>query len=507
MPTPHTVSVRAVLRSPRLLRIEILAGLVTAFALIPEATAFSIVLGVDPRLGLFSSFVGAVAIALLGGRPAMVSAAAGSVALVAVPLVREHGADYLIVAVVLSGLLQVVLGVAGVARLMRFIPRSVMVGFVNGLAILIFWSQVRHLVGVPWAVYPLVAAGIAVVVLFPRVTKAVPAPLVAIVALTVVAVAGGLDVPTVGDEGALPQSLPSLLIPDVPLTLDTLRIVAPYVAGMALVGLLESLLTAKLVDDVTDTRSDKSREAWGLGVTNVLAGLFGGQGVCAMIGQTVINVRGAGARSRVSTFMAGVFVLVLVVGLNDVVAQIPMAALVAVMIMVAVMTFDWHSVRPATLRRMPRSETTVMVATVVVTVATDNLAVGVLVGVVVAMVMFARRVAHFTSVTPMDDVAAVGPGLTSDADDGAPRRRTYVVEGELFFASSNDLVYQFDYADDPDDVVVDLTRAHVWDASTVATLDAIQTKYAARGKRVTIVGANPDTAARLTRLSTLTPGG
>ncbi|WP_425957020.1 SulP family inorganic anion transporter [Xylanimonas sp. McL0601] len=471
------------------MRVEVLAGLVTAFALIPEATAFSIVLGVDPRLGLFSSFVGAVAIAFLGGRRAMISAAAGSVALVAVPLVRDHGVDYLIVAVVLSGVLQVVLGLLGVARLMRFIPRSVMVGFVNGLAILIFWSQMRHLVHVPWAVYPLVAAGVAVVVLFPRLTRAVPAPLVAIALLTVVTVAGGLDVPTVGDEGALPRSLPSLLVPHVPLALDTLRIVAPYVAGMALVGLLESLLTAKLVDDVTDTRSDKTREAWGLGVTNVIAGLFGGQGVCAMIGQTVINVRTGGGRSRVSTFMAGVFVLVLVVGLGDAVAMIPMAALVAVMVMVAVMTFDWHSVRPATLRRMPRSETAVMLATVVVTVATNNLAVGVISGVLVAMVMFARRVAHFTTVTPVDDDGAAAP------------RRVYAVEGELFFASSNDLVYQFDYAGDPDDVVVDLTRAHVWDASTVATLDAVRNKYEARGKRLTIVGANADTAARLSRLS------
>jgi SulP family sulfate permease len=480
-------SVRSVLRSPRLLRVEVLAGLVTAFALIPEATAFAIVAGVDPRLGLFSSFVGAVAIAFLGGRPAMISAAAGSVALVAVPLVREHGADYLIVAVVLSGVLQVLLGVLGVARLMRFIPRSVMVGFVNGLAILIFWSQVRHLVHVPWTVYPLVAVGVAIVVLFPRLTKVVPAPLVAIAVLTVVVVAGGIDVPTVGGEGALPESLPSLLVPNVPVSFDTLRIVAPYVAGMALVGLLESLLTAKLVDDVTDTHSDKSREAWGLGVTNVLAGLFGGMGVCAMIGQTVINVRGAGGRSRVSTFMAGVFVLVLVVGLNDVVAAIPMAALVAVMVMVAVMTFDWRSVAPSTVRRMPRSETTVMLSTVVVTVATHNLALGVLAGVVVASVMFARRVAHFTTVTR--------------ADDELPRgRAVYTVEGELFFASSNDLVYQFDYAGDPTEVVVDLSRAHVWDLSAVAALDAVQAKYASRGKQLTIVGANADTAARLDRV-------
>nr|WP_245885830.1 SulP family inorganic anion transporter [Xylanimonas oleitrophica] len=479
---------RAVLRSPRLLRVEVLAGLVTAFALIPEATAFSIVAGVDPRLGLFSSFVGAVAIAFLGGRPAMITAAAGSVALVAVPLVREHGADYLIVAVVLSGLLQVAMGLLGVARLMRFVPRSVMVGFVNGLAVLIFWSQTRHLVDVPWQVYPLVAVGIAVVVLFPRLTRALPAPLVAIALLTAATVVLRVDVPAVGDEGDLPQSLPALLVPDVPWTFETLRIVAPYVAGMALVGLLESLLTAKLVDDVTDTRSDKTREAWGLGGANVLAGLFGGMGVCAMIGQTVINVKTAGARSRVSTFMAGVFVLVLVVGLGDVVAIIPMAALVAVMIMVAVMTFDWRSVRPSTLRRMPRSETAVMLTTVVVTVATDNLAYGVLAGVVVAAVMFTRRVAHLTTVTRLD---------AGDADG----ERVYAVEGELFFASSDDLVHQFDYRGDPHEVVIDLSRAHVWDASAVAALDAVRAKYESRGKAVRIVGANEDTAHRLERLS------
>lgn len=481
-------SVRAALRSPRLLRTEVLAGLVTAFALIPEATAFAIVLGVDPRLGLFSSFVGAVAIAFLGGRPAMISAAAGSVALVAVPLVRDHGVDHLIVAVLLSGVIQVVLGVAGVARLMRFVPRSVMVGFVNALAVLIFWSQVRHLVTVPWLVYPLVAGGIAIMVLFPRVSRVLPAPLVAIAVLTAVTLGAGLDVPTVGDEGALPESLPSLLVPDVPWTVDTLRIVGPYALAMALVGLLESLLTAKLVDDVTDTHSDKTRESWGLGVTNVVAGLFGGMGVCAMIGQTVINVKTASGRTRLSTFFAGVFVLVLVVGLDEVVAAIPMAALVAVMVVVAASTFDWRSVRPSTLRRMPRSETAVMLATVVATVVTNNLAVGVILGVVVATVLFARRVAHLTSVVRHE--------APDDADTSL-----YTVTGELFFASSNDLVYQFDYAGDPPHVVVDMTNAHVWDASTVASLDAVQQKYAAHGKTVEFRGLNADSAGRLARLA------
>nr|WP_245605948.1 SulP family inorganic anion transporter [Promicromonospora kroppenstedtii] len=474
------------------LRTEVLAGLVVALALIPEAIAFSIIAGVDPRIGLFASFTMAVTISFLGGRPAMISAATGAVALVIAPVVREHGLDYLVATVILAGVIQVVLGLLGVAKIMRFIPRSVMVGFVNALAILIFLSQVTHLVGVPWVVYPLVAVGIAIIVLLPRWTKAVPAPLVAIVLLTVAVVVAGIKVPTVGDEGALPESLPSLLFPDVPLNLETLRIIAPYALAMALVGILESLLTAKLVDDVTDTHSNKTREAWGQGVANVVTGFFGGMGGCAMIGQTMINVRGSGARTRLSTFLAGVFLLILVVGLGDVVAMMPMAALVAVMIMVSVGTFDWRSI--TTLRRMPKSETTVMLATVLVTVATHNLAYGVIVGVLTAMVLFAHRVAHFTSVTRLD---------VSD-DDG---ERVYAVEGELFFASSNDLVYQFDYAGDPKNVVIDLSRAHIWDASTVASLDAVRAKYEARGKTVTIVGMNEDSAARHGRLAGVVGGG
>ncbi|WP_435737255.1 SulP family inorganic anion transporter [Cellulosimicrobium sp. PMB13] len=488
----ESYSVLAALRSPRRLKTEVLGGLVVALALIPEAIAFSIIAGVDPRLGLFASFTMAVTIAFVGGRPAMISAATGAVALVVAPVAREHGVDYLVATVILAGVIQVALGLLGVARLMRFIPRSVMVGFVNALAILVFLSQLPHLVGVPWQVYPLVAAGIAILVLLPRWTTVVPAPLVAIVLLTAATVLGAIAVPTVGDEGALPESLPSLLFPDVPLTLETLQIIAPFALAMALVGLLESLMTAKLVDDVTDTHSNKTREAWGQGVANVVTGFFGGMGGCAMIGQTMINVKASGARTRISTFLAGVFLLGLVVGLGDVVAIMPMAALVAVMVMVSVGTFDWHSVRPSTLRRMPRSETTVMLTTVVVTVWTHNLAYGVVVGVLVATVLFARRVAHFTTVTRLD--AQQGSGADDDT-------RTYAVEGELFFASSNDLVYQFDYAGDPENIVIDMTKAHVWDASTVATLDAIRTRYAAKGKTVTIVGANPDTAERLDRLA------
>jgi SulP family sulfate permease len=413
----------------------------------------------------------AVAIAFTGGRPGMISAATGAVALVVAPLAKKHGLDHLIAAVILGGVFQVLLGAAGVARLMRFVPRSVMVGFVNALAILIFLAQLPHLIDVPWAVYPLAALALLIIVVLPRLTTAVPAPLVAIVVLTALTVTGAVAVPTVADQGELPSTLPTLGLPDVPYTWDTVRLIAPYALGLALVGLMESLMTARLVDDLTDTRSSKTRESWGQGVANIVTGFFGGMGGCAMIGQTMINVRN-GARTRLSTFLAGVFLLILVVALGDIVGVIPMAALVAVMIFVAAATFDWHSVHPATLRRMPKSETTVMVATVAVVVATHNLAIGVVVGVLVAMVLFARRVAHL---------------VTVDRTAG-PDEVVYRVRGELFFASSNDLVGQFDYAGDPARVVVDLSEAHIWDASTVAALDAVTTRYANRGKDVRVTG-------------------
>jgi sulfate permease, SulP family len=473
-------SVQSALRSPRRLRIEVLGGLAVALALIPEAISFSVLAGVDPRVGLYSSFVMAVTIAFTGGRRAMITAATGAVALVIAPVVEEHGLDYLLATVLLAGVLQIALSLAGAARLMRFVPRSVMVGFVNALAILIFMAQVPELVGVPWLVYPMVAAGLAIMVVFPRLTAALPAPLVVVVVLTTVALAGGLDLPTVGDQGELPRSLPSFLVPAVPWNLDTLQIIAPYAFAMAIVGLLESLMTAKLVDDITDTRSDKTREGWGQGVANIASSLFGGMGGCAMIGQTMINVRTSGARTRISTFASGVFLLILVVGLGDLVGRIPMAALVAVMIMVSVGTMDWHSVHPRTLRMMPASATTIMVVTVAVTVLTHNLAYGVVLGVLVATVFFARRVAHFTEVV---DVAH------PDEDTCV-----YAVRGVLFFASSNDLVYQFDYVGDPRNVVIDLSQAQIYDSSTVAALDAIVRKYHDKGKDVQIVGLNEPSA-------------
>ncbi|WP_397333743.1 SulP family inorganic anion transporter [Ornithinimicrobium sp. INDO-MA30-4] len=483
----NVTSVRAALRDPRKLRTEVLAGLVVALALIPEAISFSILAGVDPRVGLFASFTMAVTIAIVGGRPAMISAATGAIALVVAPVAKEYGLDYLIATVLLAGVFQIILGVSGAARMMRFIPRSVMVGFVNSLAILIFMAQIPHLVDVPFLVYPMVAIGIAIMVFFPKVNQVIPAPLIAIVLLTAVTVLAVIKVPNVGDQGELPDSLPELFIPDVPFTMETLRIIAPYALAMAIVGLLESLLTAKLVDDITDTHSPKTREAWGQGVANIVTGFFGGMGGCAMIGQTLINVKASRARTRISTFLAGVFLLILIVGLGDYVAVIPMAALVAVMVMVSVGTFDWHSIQPATLRRMPRSETFVMITTVVIVVWTHNLAIGVVVGVLTAMVMFARRVAHFTEVEKVEN----------ENDTTAK----YLVHGALFFASSNDLVTQFDYVGDPENVLIDLSGSHIWDASTVATMDAIETKYASKGKKVQFVGLNRQSQLRHDQLA------
>ncbi|WP_208393177.1 SulP family inorganic anion transporter [Frigoribacterium faeni] len=508
-------SVRAVLRSPRLLTREALAGIVTTLALVPEVISFSVIAGVDPMVSLVASVVLAVVMSLLGGRPAMVTAAAGSVALVIAPLVRTHGVEYVLPTVLLAGVIQIVFGTAGLARLMRFIPRSVMIGFVNALGILIFVAQVPHLVDVPWIVYPLFALTIAIVVLLPRVTTVVPAPLVAIVVVTVIVVAAGLtDVHTVGDEGPMGGGLPGLTPWLVPFSPETLGVILPTALSVAFVGLMETLLTAKLVDDITETPSHKGKESWALGVANIAAGAYGGIAGCAMIGQTVVNVKIGRARTRVSTLAAGLFLLLLVTGLSSVMARIPMVALAAVMMVVAITTVDWHSVRPSTLKRMPVPETLVMVVTVVVVVATNNLAVGVAVGVLLAMVLFARRIAHVITVTRTVE-----------------GRVRYDVVGPLFFGSSNDLVEHFSYADDaahaesagvagahtraeslaegeladvtdaharaeearvtsrPEaTVLVDLSRASVWDASSVAALDSVETKFAAHGLAVEFVG-------------------
>ncbi|WP_026116014.1 SulP family inorganic anion transporter [Nocardiopsis kunsanensis] len=475
------------------LRADVLAGLVVALALIPEAIAFSLIAGVDPRVGLYASFVMAVSIAFLGGRPAMISAATGAMALVAAPLSTEYGVDYLIAATVLAGLVQIALGLLGVAKLMRFVPPSVMTGFINALAILIFLSQVPYLTDGDVPVYVMVAIGLGIIFGLPYLTKLVPAPLVAIVVLTVAAVAMGISTRTVGDEGELPETVPVPLIPDVPFTWDTLTLIAPYALTLALVGLMESLMTAKVVDDRTETTSNHGREARGQGIANVLVGFFGGMAGCAMIGQTMINVS-SGARTRVSTFLAGAFLLVLCVGLGDIVGMIPMAALVAVMIFVSIVTFDWHSIAPATLRRMPWSETLVMVVTVAVVVATHNLAIGVVVGVLVSMVSFARRAATQADVTSV-----------LDPDGGT---RVYSVNGELFFASTGELVNRFDYTEQGlDRVVIDMSDAHVWDSSAVAALDQISEHFRRHGVKMEITGLNEPSQKLHEELSGTLTGG
>ena len=492
-PTGVVESFRYAFSSPTRLRKEVLAGLTVALALIPEAIAFSILAGVDPSLGLFASVIMAITIAFTGGRPAMITAATGAVALVIAPVAREYGLDYFIATVLLAGVLQIALAALGVAKLQRFIPRSVMIGFVNALGILIFTAQLEHLIDVPKVVYVLVAAGIAIMLGWPKLSGAVPAPLITILVISAVVGLTGMSVPTVSDMGQMPDSLPHLLLPDVPLTLETLQIIAPYSLGMAIVGLLESLMTAKLVDDITDTHSNKTRESWGQGVANIASGLFGGMGGCAMIGQTMINVRESGARTRLSTLLAGVFLLVLVLALGDIVGMIPMAALVAIMIMVSVGTIDWHSVHPRTLKLMPVSETIVMAVTIIATLATSNLAIGVVLGVVTAMIMFARRVAHIVSIEKVSDIDGDG--------DGEIDTRTYRVHGQLFWTSSNDLVYRFDYTDSARHITIDLTEAEIWDASTVATFDAITQKFQDRGKTVSIIGLDGPSQDRLNRLS------
>ncbi|GGY70077.1 sodium-independent anion transporter [Streptomyces omiyaensis] len=478
---------------PRVWRTEVLAGLVVALALIPEAIAFSVIAGVDPARGLFASFTMAVTTAIVGGRRAMISAATGAVALVIAPVNREHGVEFLVATVILAGVFQMVLGGLGVAKLMRFVPRPVLVGSVNSLAALVFLAQLPETRNVPVAVYGLIAAGIVLLVLFPKVTTLVPAPLVTIAVLTLVTVAAGIAVPTVGDRGALPSALPVPGLPDVPFTLGTLATIAPYALAVALVGLVESLLTAKLVDDLTDTPSGKTRESVGQGVANVVTGLFGGMGGCAVIGQTMMNVKVAGARTRLSTFLAGAFLMALCVVLGPVVSVIPMAALVAVMVIVSVAAFDWESVAPRTLRRTPVGETVVMLVTLGCVLVSHNLALGVVVGSVTACVVFARRMARRTTVT-----SVTGP-------DGASV--VHRVSGELFFASAETFADRFDHAGDPARVVIDLSAARVSDASAIAALDAVEAAYARHGKTVELTGLTPADAALRTRLRGATATG
>lgn len=461
---------------------DILSGLVVALALIPEAIAFSIIAGVDPKVGLYASFSIAVVTAIVGGRPGMISAATAATAVLMVTLVRDNGLQYLLAATILAGVLQVGAGLLRLGYVMRFVSRSVMTGFVNALAILIFLAQLPELVGVPRLTYPMVAAGLAIIYLLPRVTRAVPSPLISIIVLTAVTLTLGLDLRTVGDMGQLPSTLPVFLLPDVPLDLATLAIIFPYSAAIAVVGLLESLMTASIVDEMTDTRSDKNRECVGQGVANFATGFIGGMAGCAMIGQSVINVK-SGGRGRLSSFCAGVFLLILCVALGEWVQRIPMAALVAVMIMVSVGTFRWRSI--ADLAAHPRSSSVVMLATVFTVLATHNLALGVLVGVLLSGIFFAWKIAQLFRVT-----------ATLSAD-GA---RTYVVEGQLFFASVEDFLAAFDFQEKPARVTIDVGRAHIWDISSVAALDTVVLKFRRGGAEVEVVGLNQASETIVDRL-------
>lgn len=469
---------------------DILAGIVVALALIPEAIAFSIIAGVDPMVGLYASFSIAVVIAFVGGRPGMISAATGAMALVMVTLVADHGLQYLLAATVLTGILQIIMGSLKLARLMKFIPRSVMTGFVNSLAILIFMAQLPHFIGESWAMYGMVAGALAIIYILPRFTKVIPSPLVAIVVITIIAVLTKSGVSTVGDMGELTQALPMFLIPQIPISLETFMIIFPYSLALAIVGLLESLLTATIVDDMTDTDSDKNKEAKGQGIANIVTGFFGGMAGCAMIGQSVINVK-SGGRGRLSAFVAGTFLMFLILVLNDLLVQIPMAALVGVMIMVSIGTFDWSSLK--TLNAMPKSDAAVMIVTVVTVVLTHDLSKGVFAGVLLSAIFFAAKISKVK--------------VTSLSANGS-KKKVYRVSGQLFFASVTEFVKEFDYKEDVEEIDLDLSNAHLWDDSAVGAIDKIVIKYHQNGTKVNLVGLDSESKQLLEKLAVHNkPGG
>lgn len=465
-------------------RNDLLAGIVVALALIPEAIAFSIIAGVDPKVGLYASFCISVVIAFTGGRPGMISAATGAMALLMVTLVKDHGLQYLLAATVLTGVLQIIAGWVRLGAAMRFISRSVVTGFVNALAILIFLAQLPELTDVTWHVYAMTAAGLAIIYGFPYITKAIPSPLVTIVVLTAVSIFMNMDIRTVSDMGELPDSLPFFLIPQIPLNLETLLIIFPYSLTLMAVGLLESLMTATIVDDLTDTKSDKNRECVGQGIANITSGFIGGMAGCAMIGQSIINIK-SGGRGRLSSLAAGVFLLLMVVFLGDWVGQIPMAALVAVMIMVSIGTFNWASLKG--LRDNPRSSSMVMVATVVVTVATHDLAKGVLVGVLLSGFFFAHKVGQILRIKSMT------------ADEG--RMRTYEVTGQVFFASAERFINAFDFKEVIEKVRIDVSRAHFWDITAVSALDKVVIKFRREATEVEVIGMNEASAAMVDKFA------
>ncbi|UNU73840.1 SulP family inorganic anion transporter [Moraxella nasovis] len=456
---------------------DMLSGLVVGLALIPEAIAFSIIAGVDPKVGLYASFCIAVVISFVGGRPAMISAATGAMALVMVTLVKEHGLEYLLAATILTGVIQIIAGFLKLGSLMRFVARAVVIGFVNALAILIFMAQLPELTGVTWHTYALVALGLAIIYLFPyipKLGKIIPSPLVTIITLTALTVALGIDVRTVGDMGQLPDTLPVFLLPDIPLNLETLWIILPYSFSLAMVGLLESLMTATIVDEMTETDSDKNRECKGQGIANIASGLMGAMAGCAMIGQSVINVK-SGGRTRLSTFLAGVYLLIMVVFLADLIKIIPMPALVAVMIMVSIGTFNWASIKE--LKSHPVGFNVVMVVTVAIVVFTHNLALGVFAGVLLAALFFANKIGRYMVINT----------LPTDS----PKSLAYAVVGQVFFASADDFIAQFNFGKQGiTDVSIDLTHAHFWDVTAISALDKVVIKYRKLGANVSVYGLN-----------------
>ncbi|MCQ9615398.1 SulP family inorganic anion transporter [Paenalcaligenes niemegkensis] len=466
-------------------RADILAGILVALALIPEAIGFSIIAGIDPRVGLYASFSIAVIISFVGGRPGMISAATAAIAVLIVPLVRDYGVDYLFAATILMGLLQVLAGFLRLDLLMQYVSRSVVTGFVNALAILIFMAQLPQLTNVTWITYAMVVGGLAIIYLLPRLTTAIPSPLIAIVVLTILAIYGNLDVRTVGDMGELPSTIPSFFIPNVPFTFETLRIIFPFSLTMAAVGLLESMMTAQIVDDLTDSPSDKRRECKGQGIANFVTGFLGGMGGCAMIGQSVINVK-SGGLTRLSTFVSGVFLLFLIVVLGPLVARIPMPALVAVMIMVSIGTFSWGSIK--NLRSHPWQSSVVMLVTVIVVVWTHDLAKGVLAGVILSGLFFAGKVKRLFTVQSE---------LSTDG-----KTRTYFYSGQVFFASAERFVEAIDFKEVVDKVVIDVSDAHFWDISAVGVLDDAVIKLRREGAAVEIVGLNKESAAMVGRFAT-----
>ncbi|PWU70379.1 SulP family inorganic anion transporter [Gracilibacillus dipsosauri] len=456
------------------IRGDILAGIVVALALIPEAIAFSIIAGVDPMVGLYASFCIAVIISFVGGRPGMISAATGAMALLMITLVADHGLQYLFAATILTGIIQILFGVFKLARFIKFVPRSVMVGFVNALAIMIFTSQLQHFEGESWIMYSMVALTLAIIYLFPRITKAVPSTLVAIIVVTLITVFSGFGIRTVGDLGNISSQLPIFMIPDIPISFETLAIIFPYSLALAIVGLLESLLTANIVDDMTDTESNKNKECRGQGIANIASGFFGGMAGCAMIGQSVINVK-SGGKGRLSAFVAGLFLMFLIIVLGDVVVQIPMAALAGVMIMVSISTFDWSSLR--NIHKIPRTDAIVMVATVITVVVTHDLSKGVLLGVLLSAIFFAAKISKVkvTSISSVDN-----------------SKKIYKVDGQIFFASVSDLVEQFAFNEPIKQVDIDLTNAHLWDDSAIGALDKIEMKFEQNHVKVQYIGLNAE---------------